>query len=212
MWISIAAYCLHLWLVAGVPVEVSREMHLASEDLGLDRYDLAAYLLSEHSGPEAQWSVLASIARGHEIDWTDSRDGSAGERGLFQTMPRWARKAGYSAAELGDPIVSVRVGAYVLDQAEESHRDCMLRRYPWHRLSIRHVKCGSSARDDTEGQCAYSARKWWKIRVTLGAIFPLDLRAIGREHNDYARRIERRARRDMDRSERRARGKLRAEK
>ena len=202
--VMIALYCIHLALIAGVPVEVSREMHLASDELGIDRYDLAAYLISEHSGPQADWSLLSSVARGDDTDWYNARDGSDGERGIFQTMPRWARKAGYTAEQLDDPIVSTRVGAYVLAQAVESHRSCESRRYNLHRLPIRHAKCRKSARDDTTGQCAYSARKWWKVRVTIGSLFPKNLKALGHDHNEYGRRVLKRAKRDMRRSERRA--------
>jgi hypothetical protein len=64
---EILLFALHLFIVADVPVAVGIEVHHAAELYQVDRYDLAATLVSEHSGPAHRFSFGGSGWRGWAI-------------------------------------------------------------------------------------------------------------------------------------------------
>ena len=202
MDITLVLYILHLAFVANISPEVSAAMYQAAQDHGLDRYDLAATLISEKSGSRADFSLVGSQLYGVTWKWDPEVKGADGETGLFQVVDRWAHKAGYQASQLTDPKVNVQVGAYTLAQAFASHADC---EQGWHNHpAIAHWKCRPGERDQG-GQCRASWSKWVVVRASLGRLLPIP----GRPVTANIRAAQRRQEAHQDRLRRLARHKAR---
>lgn len=165
-----ALFALHLFVVAGIPPEISHHVWESSLHHDVHPYDTAATLISEHSGPQWDYSLLSAD---HSIDWT-ARDGADGETGLMQVMPRWYKAAGADTADTS-AATNIDVAAYVIAQAQASHADGSKARH-W----VEHYKCKRSARGTQCGQCGYASRKWQRIRASLTRI--TTPRALHRSH------------------------------
>jgi len=190
------AFLVHLLVAAEVPVDVSAHTWEAARAQGVDPYDLAAFLISEHSGPDFDFSVQTALASGgYGVTYDLDSVGSAGELGVYQQEPYWVRKASkalkteWTKEDLLDLEVNTKVAAYQLWHAQDKHaracgKDSL---HTW----VAHLKCARKARNQVKGQCRYAQRKYEKLRYSLGAVLTPDLRAVGSEHNKRVRELVR---------------------
>lgn len=116
------------------------ELFDAAELEGVDRYDLAATLISEHHGSY------------------DPRTSPTGAEGVWQLRPQWGIEWGGTRDSVHDPATRSRVAAWVIRYSQERHAKCG----PGHHW-IAHWKCGPGGRDD----CAGPVRRWERIRRAL---------------------------------------------
>lgn len=165
---EILLFALHLWLVADVPVEIGIQVHLAADEHDVDRYDLAATLISEHSGPDHRFSFFDSLKRTSTIRYPVDSEGSDGEVGLFQVKATWARRMGLQPDDRYSLEHNVALGAYVVAAAQESHAE---HTEAWHHW-IAHWKCGPASREIRCGRCHFAQMKWVRIRKSLVAVRP----------------------------------------
>ena len=177
-------FALHLLIIAGISPEISTEMWLAARHYGVEPYDLAAVLISEHSSYDADFSIMTSIARGHPYKWPVDREGQAGELGLFQVQARWARKAGFEADDRADPIASAWIAAYVIHTAQDSHSKCSDPNHDW----IAHWKGGD--RDALTGQSRFAQSKWSIIRQSIRRLTPVNVRRLHHQNYEKARQAQ----------------------
>lgn len=183
-------YVYHLETVANVPKEFSSQMYQAALDIGEDPYDLAALLISEHSGPDMDFSWEGSQEYSYEFQYQTDSVGSAGELGLFQLMPRWVTLAAefygtnWTSEDLLNPEVNIRAAAFVLHTLRESHQKCEKRTYNYHDWPA-HYKCSRTSRDviDPSNRCRWSQKKFEKLRYSLSQEDKPDLKAMGEAHN-----------------------------
>jgi hypothetical protein len=196
-------YVAHLNLVATIPIEYGWYLFNAALKTGLDPLDLAAVLISEHSGPDKDFSLVGGISRDYYEDYEVDAEGKAGEVGMFQTMPWWAKKAGFTQEDLKDPEKSIQIGAFVVKNNQESHsQKCEKQRYVWHTW-IAHYKCARKDRDLLEGFCRYKQNKWWQLRISLGSITTPDFKAIKKAQKKALKDIQKKAYRDWNRIQKR---------
>jgi hypothetical protein len=183
---EILLFALHLFIVADVPVAVGIEVHHAAELYQVDRYDLAATLVSEHSGPAHRFSFFDSLRREDTFSYPIGSEGQGGEVGLFQVKATWARKEGLHPDERYKLRENVELGAYVLAQAQESHA-----KHPgaWHHW-IAHWKTGPGKRELRCGQGHFAQMKWKRIRLSLVSVRPVTehIKASAREWRKMCRR------------------------
>lgn len=205
----------HLQMVADVPPEYGRYVYDAAIEEGIDPTDLAAILISEKSGPDKDFSLEGAHKRPYDFEYTPHAEGAAGEKGLFQVMPRWARKAGYTEEDLHDPEKSAKIAAYVVKTNQESHKDCEKRAYNFHTW-VAHYKCARVDRDviDPENFCRFKQMKFEQLRISLDSVESPDFKSIREKHQKRLRKVQKRAEKDWMRRQRRAarQAKERAEK
>lgn len=198
-------FALHLNVVADVPFEYGVRVYLAAQEFSLDPYDLAATLISEHSGPDYDFSVYNSAGYRYEFDYETTSLGrhtkkGEKERGLFQVKPNWVHVANgklgtaWTKDDLFDPAINIRIGAFVVSENMASHEGCPSKArdrgltdtlHSW----TAHFKCGRSARDDLRGRCRTAQRKWDKLRGSLTSLLPGSAKRFGKVHNDRLRKI-----------------------
>jgi len=198
-------FALHLNVVADVPFEYGVRVYLAAKEFGLHPYDLAATLISEHSGPDSDFSLFSSAGYRHTFKYkpeTLGRHAKRGEkeRGIFQVKPNWVftanKKLGtnWKKDDLFDASVNIRVGAFVISENIKSHKDCgdearkhglVDTLHSW----TAHFKCAAKSRDDLLGRCRVAQRKWDKIRGSLTSVLPVDVKKFGRAHNARVRAV-----------------------
>lgn len=88
-------------------------------------HELAGYLVSEHRGS-------------YPLD----KCSDAGACGVFQLMPMWPGKFGFTREDREDPSAAAEIAAGVLVYSMESHEDCG-RSHDWRA----HLKTGPGNRD-----------------------------------------------------------------
>jgi hypothetical protein len=198
-----AMFATHVNFVADVPIEFGWHLWDASAEYGLDPLDLAAVMISEESGPDRDFSQEGKQRRRYTFDYETDDVGAAGEVGLFQVVPRWAKKAGYEVDDRFDPRKSAFIGAYTVRAAHTSHEDCEARRYNYHTW-IAHYKCARVDRDDFEGFCRFKQNKWWQLRTSLDSVQSPDFKAIKKSQDAVLKKVQRRALRDWKREQKRA--------
>lgn len=185
----------HLFDVADVPHEYGFYTYDAALEIGEDPYDLAALLISEHSGPDLDFSYEGSKAYPYTFTYSPDSEGSGGEIGLYQLKPRWARKAAkfygtdWKAEDLYDPEINTKAAAYVMHQLKKNHReDCGPQENSLHTWSA-HYKCARKSRDDLRGRCRWAQKKYEKLRYSLSDFGDTDTKAIGKAHNERLRKL-----------------------
>lgn len=185
----------HLYIVADVPHEYGYYAYDAALVVGEDPYELASLLISEHSGPDVDFSYEGSKEYSYTFSYSPTSEGKGGEIGLYQLKPRWAAKAGkfygedWKASDLYDPEINTRVAAFLLKHLKESHaRKCGDQESSFHTW-IAHYKCDQKSRDDLRGRCRWAQRKWDKVYLSLQDFGKANVKEIGKAHNERLRKL-----------------------
>jgi len=137
-------FAVHLYAIAGVPIPLGVELSQAAKLEGVDRYDLAATLISEHHGAY------------------DPRPSPTGAEGVWQLRPVWAEhwsEATGIKGDVHDPETRSRIAAWVIAYSQRRHLACSPGGHTW----VAHWKCGPGGRDS----CTGPQRRWERIRARL---------------------------------------------
>lgn len=163
-WLFALVFSCHLSIVADIPPEYSTAILVSSAKEEIDPYDMAAVLISEHSGRDYNFSLLGYP----DEDWLHAWEpaevsvGLGGELGLFQLGKYWRRKTGLSDEDAGDPILNIFAAAAAIRGMQESHEGCA-GDHTW----VAHYKTSPGYRDVVCGQIGWSKRKWKRLRASL---------------------------------------------
>lgn len=198
-----AVFVTHIYFVGNVPPEYGWYVYEAAKKEGVDPLDLAAVLISENSGPDKDFSIQGALHRPYKLDYETTAEGKAGERGLFQVIPYWGKKAGFPEEDLFDPQVNAEVAAFVVATNKQSHIKCKQRKYNYHTW-IAHYKCARVDRDSLEGFCRFKQNKWWRLRASLDAVLSPDFAGIAEAQQETLDKVQRRAQRDKLRAHKKA--------
>lgn len=123
-------FAIHMTMAAQIDPDVAVMVYDAAQEEGVDPYDVAAVMISEESGPDWDFSLVAAAGRreaGISFGYEHDEVGGLGEMGYFQVAPRWgklwAKDRGIEASsvDLHDAKTNIQVGAYVWRRALESH-------------------------------------------------------------------------------------------
>jgi len=184
----------HLEAVAEVPREIGHYTWQAARAIGEDPLELAALLISEHSGPAIDFSFETTLANGgHGVTYELDSVGSRGEVGLFQQDAFWVRKANkhygtdWKEEDLYDPWVNTQIAAYQMRSAKRRHaKKCEGKRSNLHTW-VAHWKCATKARNAIRGQCRWAQQKYEKLLYSLTQYETPNLKEVGKEHNKVLR-------------------------
>ena len=182
-----ASPCTYESFYSGEDISPEEKLELIT----VDPYNLAGLLISEHSGPDTDFSLETSARRPYHFTYDPLSLGSSEERGLFQIKPRWVKKAGkylskeWTTDDLFIPEVNVQVAAFVVVNNKKSHRSCKQRPFNYHEHWIAHYKCSKEDRDiiDPDNFCRFKQKKFEKMIYSFTQINKPDLNAIGLAHN-----------------------------
>lgn len=207
------AFAVHLYLAAELPIEYGlliwefgNEQRPYHEAWMADRgyqvgsfgpYDLAGYVVSEHSWKYKDFSIEGALARPKgKIDYEPTALGDGDEQGIAQIKPSWVKKArnkckkeGWGACDelrLGDtetraggmfePRVNLRVAAYVVRKAHESHAkeglpsDAEAKRCKRKiKRALKHRKLGEDPKDWPIPTCDAAVYHDWYAHLKLGS-------------------------------------------
>jgi hypothetical protein len=193
---SDSLFILEMKVVAEIPADYSRYILTASRAYSVDKLDLAAVLISEHSGPDKDFSLEGSLSRDYPQDYDPNSVGQAGEIGLYQIMPRWAKLAGYTKNDLYDPEKNTQVAAFVISTNKAKHiRSCETQKYVYHTW-IAHYKCERKDRNKFDGFCRNKQNNWWLLRASLGEWLSPDFNAMRKEQKSVLLKTQKRAARN----------------